>query len=238
MEPTIEPVAPVEVPRNPFIPIIATALIAALVAGGAVYLWQRNENQKAKTDLEAQISKLRADLGAVPTPTPTVSPTATATPTASPTADWKTYTNATYGFTFQYPPQWKLDEVKTSQQSNVQEPWKSFEFYASYTPSGAQDNYGYVGVSKKSIDELIEVEWIGASDPKREVTTFAGQTATKMTASFNDGPGTDFYSKYYIVKSGYTYSISGPTFQASAPEYEKTIYSQIDLLVPTFAFTK
>ncbi len=33
------------------------------------------------------------------------------TPTVDPTANWKTYNNSTYGFSFKYPSEWKLGEI-------------------------------------------------------------------------------------------------------------------------------
>ncbi|MEK7101453.1 MAG: hypothetical protein AAB860_00745 [Patescibacteria group bacterium] len=41
----------------------------------------------------------------IPQILPTPSPISQATPTPDPTANWKTYTNDTYGFSFQYPPE-------------------------------------------------------------------------------------------------------------------------------------
>ena len=70
------------------------------------------------------------------------------------TSSWKTYRNEKYGFEFKYPADWTIHEV-IPDKGYMNEPWRSFEFYASYTnPERSHDHAGFVGVSKKSVGEL------------------------------------------------------------------------------------
>lgn len=45
----------------------------------------------------------------ISTPTPSSTPTESISPTPDPTADWKTYENKEYGFSFKYPSNWFLN---------------------------------------------------------------------------------------------------------------------------------
>jgi|SRR3989344_1463774 len=51
-----------------------------------------------------------SQVGKQPPPTPTVMQP---TPTPDPTANWKTYTNQTYGFTIKYPPTFSIEDVSS-----------------------------------------------------------------------------------------------------------------------------
>jgi hypothetical protein len=66
------------------LPILLLSILGtALVIGGAVYFYEKNQQEIASQNLQAQIDSLKARLV---TPSPTVEPTATPAPTASPTA--------------------------------------------------------------------------------------------------------------------------------------------------------
>lgn len=63
-----------------------TALITALVVGGAVYAWQSSQATSDKTALTTQIADLTGKLASPsPTPTPSPSPSPSPSPTPSPT---------------------------------------------------------------------------------------------------------------------------------------------------------
>lgn len=87
--PTPEPtLTPAQVPepktRFPVIPVLLVILL--LLLGSTAFLYYQN----------MQLKNMLANYQ-----TPVVSPTPT--PTTDPTADWKTYTNEKFGFSFKYP---------------------------------------------------------------------------------------------------------------------------------------
>ena len=115
-------------PRNRILLVTLLAVVlSAAITGGIVYTVQSKQNNDTKTDLQAQVDSLKAQLAALPTvtptpvatatPIPTATPAATATPVASPspslTADWKTYTSNDMGVSFKYPPTWKVSTAST-----------------------------------------------------------------------------------------------------------------------------
>ncbi len=157
--------------------------------------------------------------------------------TTDATTDWKTYTNTTYSFSFQYPPTWTINEMDVAKNPQLQEPWKSFEFYVDYTPPGASDHYGYIGISKKSPSDLIAQEWVGTPNQTNETVTFAGSSATKFTAGFNDAPAADTEGEYYVIKGGHTFAVTRAQSMASFSDAQKSLWEQVDTLVNSFRFT-
>lgn len=88
MEDQNQPTAP-QTPKSPRFPLFL-ALLSFLLLLFSLYLSYRN------MQLTKQIAELSKP---TPSPTPTI--------TTDPTADWKTYTNTQYGFSFQYPSHWQ-----------------------------------------------------------------------------------------------------------------------------------
>lgn len=95
---------PQAAPKKPYLPLLITAIIAALVAGTGTYFLDQNRHSKDTDDLNAQIAALKVS----PAPTSKPTATATATPTAAPT-----YTTLTsgQGFSFEYPSTWTLERT-------------------------------------------------------------------------------------------------------------------------------
>ncbi len=86
-----------------FIAPILLAIIALLVIGGGVYIYQ-NKKEKVPAVVDTEIQQP----GQVQQQTDTkTSPVNTQTDTSN----WKTYTNAQYGFEFKYPPGHELDKL-------------------------------------------------------------------------------------------------------------------------------
>ncbi len=101
---------------NRTVPIIAASvLVAALLTGGGVYTYQKNQATKTQEDLQAQIDSLKSELAiakqavATPTSDPTASDSSSTASSATSntipdsTASWKTYSNASLGFSIKYP---------------------------------------------------------------------------------------------------------------------------------------
>lgn len=71
-------------------------LAAVVIIGGGLTYWYVTSNNSS--DITAA-------------PSPTLTKTSSPTNSANQTADWKTYTNNTYGFSFKYPKDWYIDEM-------------------------------------------------------------------------------------------------------------------------------
>jgi len=82
--------APAPRPKSTAPAIIAAIVISALITGGGVYAYQKQQGDATQKDLQAQIDTLTAQVNspkkvaatATPTPTPTPSPTASTSPKA------------------------------------------------------------------------------------------------------------------------------------------------------------
>jgi hypothetical protein len=78
--------------KRPLVVGISAAVVAVLVGGGAVYVYENNQNTTSQNNLQAQINSLKTQLATATSPTPTASPmtsdspTATSTTTPSPVA--------------------------------------------------------------------------------------------------------------------------------------------------------
>lgn len=82
-------------------PWLLVVLVVVILAGISFFTWNYLQGKKTDTNIASVNSTI-----ATPTPdTAIVVPSATPTVSPSPisTADWKTYTDATYGFSFKYP---------------------------------------------------------------------------------------------------------------------------------------
>ena len=83
-------------------PWLLILLLAVILIGAGLWGWQYWMS-KTKTV----------------TPITIVTPTVSSTPTTVSTADWKTYTNKDFGFSFKYPNDWNLTENKPSTINNT-----------------------------------------------------------------------------------------------------------------------
>ena len=75
-----------------FVIIVALATLIAGALGGYYYGISKSQSTTTTTEKITTTTKVGA------------------TTTATETADWKTYTNSTYGFSFKYPKDWQLKE--------------------------------------------------------------------------------------------------------------------------------
>jgi inhibitor of cysteine peptidase len=92
-----------------------------------------------------------------------LAPQATPTTVAHPANGWKgwqTYTNASYGFTFQYPPEWKLEETRNTAKSpntlNGHAVW--------LIPNSDNDILFQIAFKRTSEDIIIQRSGLGSGD--------------------------------------------------------------------------
>lgn len=93
-----------ETQTNKFIAFMSILSVLLLLASG--FLAYQN------LQLQKQISQLSVQ----PSPSPTPFPE---TPSADPTADWKTYTNAQFNYSFKYPSEADLKELRNDEKKNI-----------------------------------------------------------------------------------------------------------------------
>lgn len=152
--------------------------------------------------------------------------TATTETTTDETADWKTYTNATYNYSYKYPSDWTNRE-RANIPEGMAEPWKSYLFYSSYTKPAGQDHQGFVAVSKKLVSELKQAMYTSGTTLTEETVTFAEVQATKVTAKYQKETGTGY--DYFVVRGEYVYVITGPIAYATDSDTE-VVKTQEELL--------
>ncbi len=92
-------------------------------------------------------------------PTPQVTPTTVVHP-ANGWKGWQTYTNTSYGFTFQYPPEWKLEETHNTAKSpntlNGHAVW--------LIPNNASDVLVQIAFKRSSEDVVIQRSGLGSGE--------------------------------------------------------------------------
>jgi len=95
--------------------VVISVLVTAAVTGSVVYFWQKSINEKEVSNLEQKIFSLEEQISTIdktkvisqPDSFSDISPT----PITEPTANLKTYSNEKYRFSFNYPQNWKIDDV-------------------------------------------------------------------------------------------------------------------------------
>jgi hypothetical protein len=160
-------------------PIIAALLIVIVLAGVGVgaYFAVAGAGSGEETPAAQLPSTPTPTLTPTPAPiqeaTPTPAPTATPTPTAAPT-DWLTYSDATYGYSFDYPPTWYLEPPAKNGGDVI---------LYSYDPAKAK------GIGGIPIDKLKVFFWVaeGVDQPLEEWLaegkTSPGQSTTPILLS-------------------------------------------------------
>lgn len=110
-----------------FIAIIISVLTTAIITGSVVYFWQKSAKERIVNDLEQKIASLRERTSMLPrvepSPRPSKSlalsptltyiiPVASLTPTTTPSASWKMYTNTKYGYSINYPSEYRIGSCR------------------------------------------------------------------------------------------------------------------------------
>lgn len=173
------------------------------------------------------------------TATPATTPTTTST---SATADWKTYTNSTYGFSFKYPKDWTVKESSDSDGS----PW----IIANSNSAVKGDGEFEIKISSLSIDNLINKDFItayGNAGSNETWNAFVSSdvqkysaTGKKVVRTSNDG--SQSYTIYVLTNPNATgvnktIRISGETTAKDVPE-NKMNSTTVTEIASTFQFTK
>lgn len=95
--------------------VILVAVLVAILFGGGAYAYANNKAEKEKKDLNAQITELQSQVSSAKTTT----------------ADWKTYTNPTFGYSIKYPTAWTEKQGRVLDQTSEDQLNEDIEFYNS-----------------------------------------------------------------------------------------------------------
>jgi len=116
--------------------VIITIIITAVVTAGGAYYCLNNKAEKEKAELQTQIDELKDHIDQLERQILSLqkadSDSTSTTTTTDKTADWKTYTNAKYGFTLTF------NDI-----------WKNYEFISKDVDDGGEDTL-YACIPTKS----------------------------------------------------------------------------------------
>jgi hypothetical protein len=209
---------------------VLITLLVCIVASAVGMTYLLNRYEVKQIDLANQIAELQK--------TSTSGATDETSATTDETADWKTYTNDTYGFSFKYPTSWAEKDIKSV---NIDIPGLlTLPAVAAITGDPSwQDPFSVVAVSSQPKDKEITYrkQWAtsGTStnvfDSSTEITLY-GKVATKLTFK-NKTTNITSATFYVIADSGYTYFFEYGPFGLS-----NTINAQLNQILTTFHFTK
>lgn len=116
---------PVKSGMKTFWVVLISVLVSAILFGGGIYYWQSVKAKNDKEALNKQISSLQSQISDLKKTAATSTSTATSTTASTITANWKTYTNPTFGYSIKYPTTWTekqdntLDASPTEAQKNM-----------------------------------------------------------------------------------------------------------------------
>ena len=88
--------------------VLSVVILGGAIGGALYYTKSQNDNEKSKTISSVIPTATEESLSGTTTPTATTTAT-------DPTADWQTYTNEEYGFSFKYPEGWEYKTISKNQ---------------------------------------------------------------------------------------------------------------------------
>jgi len=217
---------------------VALVVVCGFIFGYFGYLYGKNNAETTATNVTSSTT---------PTITSSKTATATSTATAVATADWKTYTNDTYGFSFKYPKDWSQDQITQDDTKNMDAELLTFAGPGASKniehggPYGIANVYVYkslVEISKRfdvnasSIKDLAD-KLAAKSDPfvkdvkSSDIGNLEGYTAVAGPNAYGGG-------KYYFAQDE-----SGQAFEIHVFT-EHSSYNPVTMaeLIGTFQFTK
>jgi len=224
-----------EKPKSNVGMMVLLVILVAIVFGGIGY-WLGGNNKTTSSTATASAT-------ATSTAVATVSPKASAT--ADETANWKTYTNDTYGFSFKYPASWTFTKGGGNDCQSIGY-LTSPETKKEYDELVAQGVEGGLPItlSDISFSYCDNVEAADGNNPKKwtsfsdmvndpsyyreqEEITFAGQTAYSVI----EGGMMDYYT-ILMERDGHIYSIG-----FGNREEKSKLSSTENKILSTFQFT-
>jgi len=169
--------------------VLGIMLIVAIVFGAGVYLYANNKTAKEKEKLNAQITELQNK----------ISGAKTATMPTDEIANWKTYTNTKYGYSFKYPDTVTMTASEDNSDNLAINPTADG---VNVFPVGGNIGNGIFYISSLNIEfttDAIKGQF-GATKPEDITltpTTIAGASSYKVTILGDSA----VVSAFYYIKS-------------------------------------
>lgn len=197
-----------------------------IVAGGGYYAWAKYSDQiLIKLGIKEATSVANTDDTATDTAD-------TATTTTDPTADWKTYSNTTYGFSFKYPTDWLVKDMTSANKTLIE---GMVGFYGSNPKSVGEDGFFMIQVNSQALSKLINNEKTAISNNSNEelvsessVTKYE-QSCTEL--KIKNKTTNIIFSKDYCTHGSSTYIVTGDSTDTDA------ITQTANQMNDTFQFT-
>jgi len=206
--------------------IVLLGVLVALVFGISGYYLGLKTGIDKKTSATAS-----ATATVTSTATITTKASATTSATADETANWKTYTNDTYGFSFKYPTTWNLND--DTGYIHLTDSAKTYQLEGSgmdpIVIGYAKDTFG------ASIDKYV-AQGSGALKPllQKATVTIGGKVAYVIKGIT---PPVD-HNERVIFYNGIVINCSSNADNLSGQDPEGAITKIFDQILSTFQFTK
>lgn len=221
-------------------PWLLVVLLIVILGGAGYFGWHYywSQNSTNQTPI-AEPTIIMPTAKIVPTSTPIISPTPLTTPstTVSPAvsvsvpADWKTYTDSTYNFTFKYPSNWLLQKSTGSADQPLQ-----VQLSSPGTNGELGANFTVTIDHKDSVQDVIDLDvtrYASSANFQKSTITFAGVSATEFSYDQPLRGGASYISKGIIFASnGNTIVIGTAAYATDAPA------ALLDQVANTFQFVK
>jgi len=223
-----------------FAPIVIILIVVIILAGG-VLIWQHSKTPREKVGVSEKTS---------PTSTASVKQPKEPSITDNETANWKTYRNDKYGFSFKYPEEINLGKGPT--QITVKENLNPFKavfvayiekpftvgFKVLEKPQGFSNLEGYIKTETENINKVRDsAAPISAEFSEFTINDINGFTikTTAGDALGNTDVGIYFEKIGYLFVIHYSYSKS--LLEGQDP-LESSKYHTIQKIISTFRFLK
>ena len=209
---------------SPFWKIFISVIVTTAIVGGGGYYFMSKKIASDKSKLEAEIAGLEKSISDLKAAS-TSSTSSTSTATTDETADWKTYTNEPYKFSFKYP------AILTTLNDRIPK-------------TVAIDNVPSKNLEISAGDKMIQV-WANptgfgleaATEIYRGTISSSGKIviSTKEKSTSSDGSDGKGQAIIGLMKFGTNSFIIAYNF----PYSDRTVaLAEFDTIITTFSFTK
>lgn len=213
--------------KSIILPVSLTLVISAIIFGSLGYYVASDKNATVTQTYTTQTTATTQPAAKATSTSAATSNTSTTTNTDE-TANWKTYTNDKHGFSFKYPPEWKLyNDIPLSPDVFGAGPSEEGgEALFQVIVSSETSAESYITDLKKYYETTSNIKLV--SD--ESVTKF-DSNARKLTYTV----GLDYTNSDYVIsKNNIVYEITGE----STDKQRSDVTDLTNKIVNTFKFTK
>jgi hypothetical protein len=182
--------------------ILVTFIAAAIIVGGGTYYMVSTKATKDKNDLQAQTAELAQKVADTQKTLADAQSAMDNSSDADAASDWKSYTNATYGFSLTFPgdawKNYKVIETTPTDNSAV----KYLYFAVPTTDTAWKESGGESGyASPIAVSVYTQAQWASAKDEPQTGSSVGQNTNYVFTISGWQASPTDLANTDFAVKS-------------------------------------